>query len=80
MSGDEEKRWAGSLSPEERRHYAMVSLDEIEVTRDAMAGMAAPTQATLKEAKRWVSKHRRLLKLLGHRKKIRCPFPKAKKE
>ena len=67
---EREKVWAESLSKDDKKDMVLVSLDEIEATRPFLDGSREVSDASFKDARLWVEKHRRLLKLLGHRGRI----------
>jgi hypothetical protein len=74
---EQEKAFVDSLDPKGKRRYVRVSLEEIEATRRNIERLGMGINpATLKAAKRWVEMHKRLLRLMGHKKRVVFKFPK----
>ena len=69
--------WAAKLSRKDRKLNIQVSLDEIEAARDAVARMGDRPDA-LKTARGWIEKHKSLLRILGHKGKVKG-IPKVRK-
>lgn len=72
-----EKQFVALILPKDRRMFINASIDEIEATQLLVEKHSKKMDArTLRNARLWVEMHKRLLKLMGHKKKIVVKFPK----